>query len=415
MRGIMELRPSENSRGTIGIAGHAGIGHAFSHSGFLQEDSGGFAILLTLLGKAWPLDIRIASVSVVDGERVVVTTQGGGTGSGIALHGFTPYEERMMQQAVGLRCAAPQTLASRIYGRIHGQGTGTQACAFCLAAAKAMLDTVRVQWPGKMFFAPENLPDCCGEYLGGVLDIGAIPVSWLLTINASKNGTGPNEDSEGCVPIANKGDIMRALGMDGMPLLVLEGKAYAPDMDPPLRTNSLFIRWNKDHDNPVAGQSYARAARESGYPVLVLDDTYPRQNTALPDEAHRLGQQIVQLGEAYGAAKTASERIALMARLATICSHDSGGSIFMSNGIHYYAGNGGLWPGLGAMLSFIVTRQEAVEWKTLRFTDEELDLAATVLANAARYLHERRDEAQAFVERRRPPLTNEDLMRMVSC
>ena len=100
----MELRPSACQKGMIGIAGHVGVGHAFSHSGFFQEDSGGFAVLLTLLGRACPLDIEIASVEVLDGEHVVVTTRGGGTGSAWALHGFTPYEERLMQRAVRQRC-----------------------------------------------------------------------------------------------------------------------------------------------------------------------------------------------------------------------------------------------------------------------------------------------------------------------
>ncbi len=410
----MKLKPSASSKGLIGIAGHVGVGHAFSHSGFFQEDSGGFAILLTLLGRACSLDIEIASVEVVENEQVVVTTRGGGTGTASALHGFTPHEERMMQCAVGRNCAAPQTLASQIYGRVYGQGAGTQACAFCLAAARAMLDTVRVSWPYALVSAPEDLPGCCGEYLGGVLELDGFPVSWLLTINASCGGIGPNEDAEGCVPIGNKADVMGRLGMDDMPLLVLEGKAYAPAMDPPLERNSLFVRWNGEYDNPIAGECYVRAAEESGYPVLVESDAYLRMESSLPEETARLGQRIARIGEDYGRAKTSFEKVALMAQLATICSHDAGGSIFMSDGVHRYAGNGGLWPGLGAMLSLIVTRDEAVMWKSLCFTDEELNLLANVLAQAAVYLHQRKDEALGFVRERRPDITSEALWRMAT-
>lgn len=58
----MKLKPSEALKGQVGIAGHAGIGHAFSHSGFFQEDSGGLAVLITLLERAWPMNMTIASV-----------------------------------------------------------------------------------------------------------------------------------------------------------------------------------------------------------------------------------------------------------------------------------------------------------------------------------------------------------------
>lgn len=114
---------------------------------------------------------------------------------------------------------------------------------------------------------------------------------------------------------------MRALDMDNIPLLVLEGKAYAPTHEPPLAHNALFVRWNEEYDNPVSGQCYERAARESGYPVLVQSDTYPRMGTSLSEETQRLGQRIASLGEAYGKAETSSEKIALMAELTTLCSH----------------------------------------------------------------------------------------------
>ena len=411
----MRLKPSSAPRGVLGIAGHAGIGHAFSHSGFYQEDSGGFAVLMTLLGRTCPMDITISSVEIGADEEVVVTTKGGGRGAASARHGFSPYERQMMQRAVGMRCAAPQTLASRIFGRVYGQGAGTQACAFSLAVAEAMLDTVRLNWPYRTLSAPDNLPGCCGSFLGGVMELEGFPVSWLLTINASCGGIGPNEDSEGCVPVGNKAAIMQELGMASIPLLVLEGKAHVPSQQPPLQENALFIRWNDGFDNPVAGQCCVRAAEESGFPVCVLPNTYPRASSSLREECRNLGERIIRLGQEYGQAKTAFQKVELMAELADICSRDAGGSIFMSEGIHRFAGNGGLWPGLGAMLSMVVTRKEAEEWKTLRFTDEELDLLTDVLLKAAVYLYERREEALVFVSERRPEISSEELRNMTGC
>ena len=409
----MNLKPSAASKGVIGIAGHAGIGHAFSHSGFFQEDSGGFAYLTTLLCRTCPAaDITIASVDIDEEGRVVVTTKGGGVGRASALHGFSPYEKELMQRAVGMRCAAPQTLSGRIFGRTYGQGAGTQASAFSLAAANAMMDTVRVQWPSRTIGAPDDLPGCAGSFLGGVLDIDDMPVSWLLTINASENGTGPNEDSEGCVPIGNKGRIMQELGMLDMPLLVLEGKAYVPALQPPLEENSIFIRWNSKYDNIVSGECLVRAAKETGQPVCVLPDTYSRYTTELADETRRIGERIEALGHAYASETNAARKIALIAELATICNHDSAGSIFMTNDIQRIVGNGGLWPGLGAMLALIVTREEADLWKTLRLTDEEMNMVVDILVKAAQYLYERKDEAMVYVEQRRPEISLAELEAM---
>ncbi len=370
--------------------------------------------MLTLLDKAFPMDITIESVNLDGAGHVAVRTVGGGCGIASARDGFSPYEADMMAKASGMRCAAPQTLASRIYGRVYGQGASSQAAAFSLAVAKAMLDTVRRNWSGPVLWASDDLPGSCGEFLGGTMEIEGIPVSWLLTINASADGSGPNEDSEGCVPIGSKGRLMHALGMDAMPLIVLEGKAYVPAQDPPLESNALFVRWNNAHDNPVVGQCIARAARESGQPTLVLDDTYSRDPAFLPGEAKKLARQIIAIGEEYARAETSAMRVRLIADLATLCSHDAGGSIFMSDSVHRLVGNGGLWPGLGAMLSMAVSREEAVAWKTLRFTGDELDLLASVLARAALLLDARRDDALAYVVQRRPNISPASLLLSAS-
>ena len=39
---------SQASKGIIGIVGHAGCGHANSHCGFVQDDSGGLAAVLCI-------------------------------------------------------------------------------------------------------------------------------------------------------------------------------------------------------------------------------------------------------------------------------------------------------------------------------------------------------------------------------
>ena len=129
-------------------------------------------------------------------------------------------------------------------------------------------------------------------------------------------------------------------------------------------------------------------------------------------QTRQLGQRIEKLGQEYAQSETSGRKIAIMAELAELCSHDAGSSIFMSNGVHQFAGNGGLWPGLGAMLSMIVTRSEAETWKTLRFTDEELDLLTDVLIKSAVYLYKRKEEALIFVKKRMPCISAEELWKM---
>ena len=66
------------------------------------------------------------------------------------------------------------------------------------------------------------------------------------------------------------------------------------------------------------------------------------------------------------------------------------------------------------MLSMVVTKSEADEWKTLRFTDGELELLADVLVKAAGYLQTRREEALVFVSERKPKISTEELWSMVA-
>ena len=53
--------------GVIGIVGHAGCGHANSHLGFIQDDSGGLSAVLGLLRDATGLSLEIVECSAHTG------------------------------------------------------------------------------------------------------------------------------------------------------------------------------------------------------------------------------------------------------------------------------------------------------------------------------------------------------------
>jgi hypothetical protein len=343
-----------------------------------------------------------------------VTTRGGGTGEASAGRDFTLFEERLMQRVTGMRGYAPQTVATHAFGRIYGQGVMATAATFCLAVAKALVDTLRRTWPHATLSADENLPGTCGEFIGGSLLLDSQPVGWLLSINASQHGTGPNEDAEGCVPVGNKAVIMRSLGMLDSPIIMLEGKSFIPQLGDVVSETTILTRWNKDHDNPVVGECCARAAAASGLPCLVLDDTYPRMDNALEKNTRDTGEVIARLGAAYAKAQGAAEKIELAAGLARIVSEDMGGSIFMSNAVHQYAGNGGMWPGYGAMLSWTMSRNDIKHAVIPVIEDKDIQQGLIVLIEAGRLLIPRCAEAAAILHKRKPALTDEEINTLAS-
>lgn len=54
----MQVKSSTN-KALLGVSGHAGAGHVHSHSGFIQDDSAGFAAVASLIGMAHPVDTTI--------------------------------------------------------------------------------------------------------------------------------------------------------------------------------------------------------------------------------------------------------------------------------------------------------------------------------------------------------------------
>lgn len=89
-------------RGRFGVVGHVGVGHVHSHSGFVQDDSAGFAVAAGLLKRAMPVDTTIACAEAdVDANTITVTTRGGGTATLSPRRGVTPAEAELLERAAG--------------------------------------------------------------------------------------------------------------------------------------------------------------------------------------------------------------------------------------------------------------------------------------------------------------------------
>ncbi len=407
------IKPSDNDKGIIGIAGHVGIGHAFSNMGLRAEDSVGFAVLYGLLNKCYQLDYSVKSIKVEDGHNIVLETGGGGIGKAYATRGFTPYEIEILQRGLGVKNMAPQSFASYVFGRIYGHGILDHACALSLAHARALLDTVRKTCKTKLHFAHDNVKGSDGEFLGGVFSINDVDISWLLTINCGTNCTGPNEDSEGIVPIGNKGKIMEKIGMLSAPTFVIDGKLYNGELSKPISTTNLLVRWNKEIDNHVVGECLVKAAKECAYPVTYFDNAYIRDNT-LEKSTKKHAEKLMEIAKAYGNATTSAEKVALAAKLSIFSTEEIGGSLYMSEQVFNIAGSGGLWPGQAAMLSFLITEKEMDHWKTIILTDEDVNVGVDCLIKATKYLYERYDEALKICNLKKNLFSAESLAGLLS-
>lgn len=383
----------------MAFAGHIGVGHVNSHLGFVQDDATGLATLLTLLLRACPLDMTVTGIHTDDGELSVCLACGG-RGKATLSDGFSPFEAELLQRTVGLCDLSSQSLATRVLGRIRGQGMDRLGAVLTLAHARALLDALRCHWPAGVRHAADDVPGSCGEFLGGMLSLEGMPCAWLLTINASPDGSGPVEDSEGILPVGSKGRIMRELGMDHIPCIVLESKAYSPGTSDALEGNVPWIRWNRDSDNPAVGRCLAEAARQCRTEAVVNDGAYPRRPADLDTAGRALGERIARLGQDYAAARTSAQKVALASELARILEREIGGTSFMSQSIHSLAGGGGLWPGQSAVLSLLAGATEYRRLKAVITERQELELLADISLTAAVLLRERLPEAQAFIRER---------------
>ncbi|HOV39473.1 MAG TPA: hypothetical protein PLG79_12165, partial [Spirochaetales bacterium] len=188
----MKISVSSSSQGVVGICGHAGVGHVHSHSGFVQDDSGGFAATAYLLKAALPVDTRVKSAEAdLTTGFITVTTEDGGVGKASARRGITPFEAELLSRARGREASRTQALAFAVFGRIYGQGILETPVALQAASSLAVIDTFEKKFPGKVKTASEDVPGNIGRVLGSVLDIDGVPVSVLAVVNATEGGLGP--------------------------------------------------------------------------------------------------------------------------------------------------------------------------------------------------------------------------------
>ncbi len=398
----MNVTPSTHTQGILGITGHAGAGHVHSHSGFVQDDTAGFAVVACLLRRAFPVCTTISSVEAdIDTGTVTVKTQDGGTGTALARRGITPYEATLSRLVIGLDAVYSQSAAFAAFGRIYGQGCLELPVALQIATCLAVIDTFEKRYRGRLISCPEGMTGKVGKCLGSVIDIDGIPVSVMAILNANDGGLGPDEDLEGNIMIGHKGQMMKALGLDQLPTIILESKAYVPAVCKGKQESSFWIRINKDVDNRVVYDALVKGAESAGLLCTKSDTAYTRGQGEMATATRELGEKIARLGNALAITETAKEKVQIVGELALLVSEDAGGISFMSSKLHDVVGGGGILPGSSAVLSMAISETAIRIWKIPAFTAQDSDMYLAILEKAVPLLAENIQAASDELQARR--------------
>lgn len=385
----MNVTKSTRKQGILGITGHAGAGHVHSHSGFVQDDTAGFAVIACLLRRAFPVCTTISSVEAdIDTGTVTVKTQDGGTGTAKARRGITPYEATLARLIIGLDAVYSQSAAFAAFGRIYGQGCLELPVALQTATCLAVIDTFEKRYRGSFRSCPEGMEGKVGRCIGAVIDIDGIPASVMAVLNANEGGLGPDEDLEGNIMLGEKAVLMKELGLDHLPTIILESKAYVPAVCKGREENSFWVRINKDVDNRIVYEALVRGAAMANHNCIETDTAYNRGTGEIAAATRELGTKIAELGNALANSETSREKVQIIGELALLVSEDAGGISFMSSKLHDMVGGGGIMPGSAAVLSMAISEPAIRIWKIPAFTAQDSDMYIEVLEKAVPLLAE---------------------------
>lgn len=395
----MQIKPSLDTTPILGISGHAGAGHVHSHKGFIQDDSGGFAVASSFINLAYPADTLIDRVSCKD-NVVEVETVDGGIGKAIARRGFTRYEEELLQRSLGRDGLYSQSLAYRCFGRIYGQGVMEAPVAFQTALCRAVIDTFHRKYPKAILISDEGLESNVGMCMGALIEVHETCVAVMALVNASKGGIGPVEDLEGNIYLAAKGSLMKRLGLTEIPTIIIEGKAYIPTFSSKLTENTFWVRFNEEFDNPAVGDALIKAVDRCRAPGLHSNTAYPRYTGEMKDTTVALGRKIVDIGTKIQNATTSREKAHLIAELAVLVSQDAGGITYMSNDLHEIVAGGGLVPGLAAVLSIAVSETYIRKNQLPEITTDDIENYVNISVEAIKIMSENREQLSKYLGRR---------------
>lgn len=378
---------SDKDKGIFAIEGHAGIGHAHSHSSFVQDDSAGFAVAASLMKEALEVDTRIKQ-AVGDPVTGVVTveTYGGGIGSTFSRRGITPFEAEIISGIKDEDGIYTQAAAMKAFGRIYGQGAMETPVALQGAIALAVMDSFHKKAPGKVYTTVRKYQGRIDKMAAAVIDVNGIPVSLLLNINGSEGGIGPDEDNEGNTALGEKAEIMDRVGFNDVPVVIVESKAYSPVVSDGIQRPTFVIRAQEGIDNLPLAKALAASAQKLELPYILLTDALPQVKGQLAGATTAFADKVAGLAERLKKAETSMDKVEIVAQLARLISEDAGGISYMSNGLHEVVRGAGIVPGKAAVISLFVPKSYRDYWKIPVVSAEDIEQYRKIILYAIRSL-----------------------------
>ena len=292
---------------------------------------------------------------------------------------MTPFEAELSQRAVGLSAVTTQADAMKAFGRTLGQGAMEVPVALQTAIANAALDSFTKNFPKAFLSATEQVPGNIGRQLGGVIDVDGVAVSLLAVVNATEGGLGPNEDVEGNVNLAGKAALMKRLGLDHLPTILLEGKVYSEPISSEITEPTFVTRAFPGDDNVTVSECLEASAQQLGYPILYPRELLARKKGAMRELTRQMGERLEALARQFSAAETSAEKVRLAAEINRFVSEDLGGVRAI--------------PGTTGCLSLFVPTAENKRSVYPALTLADVNRFADVVLGAVALLHERREDA----------------------
>lgn len=373
----------DKRHGLFAVVGHAGIGHVHSHSSFVQDDSAGFAVVASIMKKALNIDTKIKSVhgNITTGE-ITVETYDGGIGKSYTRRGLTPYEIELLKRAVNEDGIYTQAVAIKTFGRMYGQGAMETPVALQGAIALAVLDSFYKKYPDKVYVTSKKYEGCIDKMAAAVVNINGIPVSLLLNINGCEGGIGPNEDNEGNTAIGQKKEIMELTGIDLVPNIIVESKAYIPALSKEIKCNTFLFRSQEGVDNIVVAKALAAAASNGNISYILKTDSLPLAKGQLKNATADFAKKIIRFGESLIEADLSNDKVSIIADISKLVSEDAGGISFMSNNLHEVVRSAGIVPGTASIISLLVPEAYINYWKIPILTSEDVEQYTELIFNA---------------------------------
>lgn len=377
---VVEFINSKNIK--YGIVGHAGIGHIHSHSGFVQDDSAGFAVICDILKKACNIDTRIKNVSAnINTGEITITTYSAGCGTVTARRGITPYEIEIMNKAVDKEGVYTQKNAITLFGRMYGQGVDEVPVAFQGALALAVLDSFKKHIPNAKYMK-NKMDNKYDTVLGVSCNINNIPCSLLLVINGTNGGIGPDEDYEGNINLNEKGAVMEELSLNHVPTIIVESKAYNKSFKEKIKENTFLIRAEKNIDNLELASALEKSANKLHLPIIFADNIMPLKKDSMKQSTIDFANKIIDLSYKLKESDKAMDKVLIVSEMAKLISEDAGGITFMSNSIHNKYRGAGILQNNSCVLSMICSKEYIDYMKIPLINEKDIEDYINIIFNA---------------------------------